>query len=594
MSTPYLNRGESIVMTTHRVSVGTVLFDALLTNERLILMDSRYTRFEPRMIHFPAIISVKGGKVPTGEPAIILTLAEPSDLSGSEQVNLIFSQLPGEQRKHERELWVRKIIELVIIAREKAAQKKIVPTRKKSGMQPSVRRWVAPEPLRPHSSVIKPDSLPPPVVVVSEEPDSLEFFLEEESPGEPEPPEEERTGIPPAPEILPAAVETVGAPESDTELPEPVTIVEAQPEEPASAYENPAEDDQTNWEEKPGAGLSISKENTPVESPPAAVQGSPALPEPAEDIGPSVSFASMVLAVTQSLKSHTDSQEQPDADRSSLPDTIEPAQIAVDEIPVHDTSSTENHEVAEYQSVTGTNPVPDPGLSKEPGTITTPAVRKPVRELPGTYTPDIPDTGIGTGPQEIMPRARTPGSQKSVQASRGGRPVIIAGALVLAALLLLLAGGIIFLSHYPFHAGENQMVITTPAITVAPAPSPGPVTVPQTGAYINVIYPGTFVGTIGNPGFLHQVSGTGNRTFPVLMITSIIQATIRKQDNYGEALTVEIYDNSTLLSRQTVRVPMGEINLLIDTKTGKPPGMKPGTTPADNRTLPGNGPMVYY
>ena len=594
MSTPYLNRGESIVMTTHRVNVGAILFDAMLTNERLILMDSRYTRFEPRMIHFPAIISVKGGKVSTGEPAIILTLDEPSDLSGSEQVNLIFSQLPGEKRKHERELWVKKLIELVIIVREQAAQKKIVPIRKKSGLQPSVRRWVAPEPPRPHSSVIKLDSLPPQVVVISEEPDSLEFFLEEEPPEEPERSEEERVGVSLAPEILPATVETVDEPESNTELPEPVTIVEEQPEEHGSADEKPSEDDQTSPDEMPRPELFLFSENTPVESEPASVQGSPTLPELAENSGSSVSFASTVLAATESLKSYTDSNKQPDADRSSLPDTTEPAQIAVAEIPVHDISSTENHEVTEYQSMTGKSPISDPGLRKEPPAIPIPPVRTPVRELPGTYTPDIPDTGIETRIQEIMPQARNPESQKSVQASRGIRPAIIAGVLVFIALLLL-AGGILFIMHYPLgYTGNNQKETFTPIISITPAPSPAPVTLPQTGAYVNVIYPGTFAGTIGNPGFLHEISGTGNRTFPLLMITSIIQTTIQKQDNYGDPLTVEIYNNSTMLSRQTVTAPMGGINLLIDTKTGKPPGMKPYTTPAGTRTLPANGSLVYY
>ncbi len=588
MSTPYLNRGESIVMTTHRVSVGTVLFDAMLTNERLILMDSRYTRFEPRMIHFPAIISVKGGKVPTGEPAIILTLDESSDLSGSEQVNLIFSQLPGEQRMHERELWVKKIIGLVVIAREKAAQKKIIPTRKKSGMQPSIRRWVAPEPLRPHSSVIKSGPQPPPVVVVSEGPDSLEFFLEEEPPEKPEPPEEESLSVPPAPEILSAAVETMVAPESDTKLPEPVTIAEAQPEEPQPAHQKPAEDDLTQWDKIPGAAPSISTENIPVESSTATGKGLPS-----EDQEPSVSFASTVLAAVQSM-SHMDSQ-QPDVERSALPDTIEPAQNAAAEIPVLDASSAEYRKVAEDQrNIPAKSPSDDPGLQKEPGAIPTPTVRTPVRELPGTYTPDIPETGITAGEQEIMLPARSPNLEKNMQASYGSRPIIIAGALVFAALLLLLAGGILFLSYSPFHTGDNQIAITTPAITVVPAPSPAPSTIPQTGVRVNVIYPGTFAGTVGNPGFLHEVSGTGNRTFPVLMITNIIQATIQKQDNYGDPLTVEIYNNSTLLSRQTVTAPMGGINLLIDIKTASAPGMKPGKAQATNRTLPGNGSLVYY
>ena len=87
MSVPYLNRGESIVLTTHRVSVGSVLFDAMLTNQRLILMDNRSDNSEPEIIPFSEIVTVKGGKASTGEPAIILTLTEPKTFSDSGQAS---------------------------------------------------------------------------------------------------------------------------------------------------------------------------------------------------------------------------------------------------------------------------------------------------------------------------------------------------------------------------------------------------------------------------------------------------------------------------------------------------------------------------
>ena len=190
MSAPYLNRGESIILTTHRVSAGSVMYDALLTNERLILMDSRYTRFEPRMIHFPAIISVKGGKVPTGEPAIVLILDEPDKVSGSAQVDLIFTQQPGEQRMEERKLWVRKIIELVVSARERVVQTP-VPLRKKTGMHPTVRRWVAPEPARPHTSAEESAS-PPRRVIVTPDEEDLPVFNRADLSREPEDPAIER------------------------------------------------------------------------------------------------------------------------------------------------------------------------------------------------------------------------------------------------------------------------------------------------------------------------------------------------------------------------------------------------------------------
>jgi hypothetical protein len=111
---------------------------------------------------------------------------------------------------------------------------------------------------------------------------------------------------------------------------------------------------------------------------------------------------------------------------------------------------------------------------------------------------------------------------------------------------------------------------------------------------VEVIYPGLFAGSIGNPGSLHRVSGTGNRTFIVLMTTDLVQATIQKQDDYGDPLTVAIHNNSTLLAQKTITAPRGEIDLLIDTKTSSPPGMVSETPSAGTSTLPGNGTLVYF
>lgn len=566
MSTPYLNRGESIILTTHRVSVSSVLFDMMLTNERLILIDSRYTRFEPRMIFFPAITTVKGGKISTGEPAIVLTLEEPSDLSGSEQVNLIFNQQPEEQRKHERDLWIKKIIELVIIAREHAVRKNTVPARKKTGIQPSVRRWEAPEPLRPHSSVIAPIPPPPAIIVTSEEPDSPELVPKERPVEEPQPPEEKRPGVP-APEIVPAPGAPAFALEEESKIPEPDILPEAQPEEPLPPlHEVPAGEELTLPEGMINPEPCIVLGNTSAESLSAAIPETPAVSQPVDETGSSVPFSSTVLAAVQSLKSQTASQ-QPDVDISFLPDTSESAQIAVAEIQEPDLTLSETLKISQNHGFTTPAPVPDAEQHVVPHMLQNSPLPGQSKELPKPSAPDI---------------------QKNTQPSRAERPVIITGALILIALIGMF-GGIYLLSQYPLdHSGDNPAVTITPAITVRQTIPPAPVTVPQTGIRVNVIYPGTFTGTVGNPGLLHQVSSTGNRTFSILMTTSIIQATIQKQDNSGDALTVEIYDNSTLLSHKTITAPMGEINLLIDTETGRPPGMTNDTIPG------GSGPLIYY
>ena len=174
MADTYLNSGETIILTTPRISVGSAIFDMMLTTRRIILVDNRYARFEPQMIPFSTILTVKGGKIPTGEPVISISCSDTDSPDESTATNLIFSQQPAEQRKQERDLWVKKIIELVISARQNSIDSDSLPADQDTGMRPSVRRWIAPDHLRPHSSVIK---TPPEVTEVVVTQDDLDTSL---------------------------------------------------------------------------------------------------------------------------------------------------------------------------------------------------------------------------------------------------------------------------------------------------------------------------------------------------------------------------------------------------------------------------------
>ncbi len=61
---PYLESGESIILTTDRIRVNSVQYDMLLTTRNLILVDVGHTRFQPLMYPLLSILSVKGGKPP--------------------------------------------------------------------------------------------------------------------------------------------------------------------------------------------------------------------------------------------------------------------------------------------------------------------------------------------------------------------------------------------------------------------------------------------------------------------------------------------------------------------------------------------------
>jgi len=552
MSVPYLNRGESIVLTTHRVSLDSAVYDAMLTNERLILMDSMNDRIEPKILAFLSIITVKGGRASSGDPAIVLTLEEPNSFTGSGRASIIFTQNPGEKRKHERELWVKELIQLVIKAREREAQKEVVPTGKKTGIQPSVRRWEAPEPLRPHSSVTGPSpQTPEPVVITDEEPDPIEFFLEAHTanaggqiPARFEDPQNAVSAVPPP----------VREDGPDHEVPVDAREIRQEPEpvpEDSPADETVSPD--------PFAGIRIS----------------PPQPEPVKEYESHESFTGIVEAAAGSLQAGNQDEKIPMTEIPPETDSQEPEPAYSQEPVIRKTASPKD-----IHSVGNRSTLPPP---------LTPGEK---REMPGTYTPEIPVPIIIA--DDDGPEKTGPGRETMTGTAPKRMPVAVIAAVILVALITLLGATFLISIYFQESPYDNTVVTIAPSAHVTQEPVIVPADTQPTGVRVRVIYPHQFTGTIGNPGLVRQVSGTGNQVFPVLMTKSVVQATVQKQDYSGDTLTVEIYENSTLLASRSVTAPMGEVNLLIDTTTAAAPGMSTETLSTDGRSLLGNGSLIYY
>ncbi len=160
MDSPYFERGESIILTTDRVSINSAQYDVLLTTRYLILVDVRYARFQPQKIPLLAILSVKGGKTSTGDLVITLYFSDTS-LTGSGQMNLIFSQYPGEQRDRERDEWLKNLMERIVAVRQETIGSKTITPEQGIGIRPVTRHTIAPEMQPPHTTVI--DIRPEPV-----------------------------------------------------------------------------------------------------------------------------------------------------------------------------------------------------------------------------------------------------------------------------------------------------------------------------------------------------------------------------------------------------------------------------------------------
>ena len=62
MGSPYLSSNESIILSTNNVIVNTVPAEAILTNERLMLIDTRHAELRPQDIPFHAIETVTIGE----------------------------------------------------------------------------------------------------------------------------------------------------------------------------------------------------------------------------------------------------------------------------------------------------------------------------------------------------------------------------------------------------------------------------------------------------------------------------------------------------------------------------------------------------
>jgi hypothetical protein len=118
MGSPYLSADESIILSTHDLVINTVPAEAILTNQRLMLVDKTHPRHLPQDIPFAAIETVTIGENSTSDPIISLSIATPD---GTRQpLGIVFPQGPRARRMTERDEWATRIRELSVIAQHDA------------------------------------------------------------------------------------------------------------------------------------------------------------------------------------------------------------------------------------------------------------------------------------------------------------------------------------------------------------------------------------------------------------------------------------------------------------------------------------------
>lgn len=537
MGSPYLSKGESITLTTHRVDVESVPYDVMLTTHRLTLIDSRYARFEPLMIAFEDILTVKSGTASTGEPVIILTYTGADE--SAHVMNLVFLQQAGEHRKDERDIWVKKLMESIIAGRERTAEADAETAPEPGPMKASIRRWVAPEGISLHTpfAVQEPDQ-PEFTIIPDEEGDLLEGKnLQTPAPDRELPDPQDSTG--PEEEPVPAAPEVTGT------------------SRPAPEYDYGITEDEGDTAFTPVPGEDpdpLQKFQTIVipfaslEKPDASIPPSGKIQEEPQKIS-----EDLILAGARSF------------------DRKEPAEDGIDE-----ESRPDRQAGMDFPSEieTGTPAAAAPASSQ--------AEEKAACEDPGETISREEGLPAGSGISETAGTPMPPAEEQKAERkepgppgrTKAGGPRVVTILLILIAVLVLAGIGIIVFS-YSGIPGADQGSSAIPAVTQKPAATPAVLTIPAIGAGFRVTYDGDFAGTVGNPAQMKPVTGTGDIFYPVQEYNGIVQASIQKRDNSGRTLTIEVYNNAKMIYTRNVSTPGGSLDILLDTRSGTIAGMTP-------------------
>jgi hypothetical protein len=117
MGNPYLNRDESIILTTHNVSFNSIVTEIIFTNQRLILFDSRHAQFRYQTIPLATIETVMIREDAEGNPLIFLSISPLTPDSPPQSRELTFSKQAGGDRKQECVDWVKQLKEQIATVR---------------------------------------------------------------------------------------------------------------------------------------------------------------------------------------------------------------------------------------------------------------------------------------------------------------------------------------------------------------------------------------------------------------------------------------------------------------------------------------------
>jgi len=514
MGYPELDQDESIILETRNVKFKSISLDAILTNKRIILIDSKKNVLPPQDIPLTSIRIVEMGENAIRDPFLLLIL---STVTGEKrQLVITFSRLAGAERKRECNEWVKKLDSL--------------------------------------REAIVPDSYPADIPVQAEEP---EITPEVSAPA----PAPTRTVI--------AGTRPV---KKKIEISRPLSkIIEKSPVSPVpvetsslpsgtfcsrcgnrvplnSTFCNHCGTPIVHVPEKAAAqqpaAPSVKVTIQPPVSPPAEQQNRPidrvihSIEPLIEDSVPRTQSAPLVQ------KNAPEQKAEPPVPAPPVP---EPEQDPTPQVnwPVLSTSGSPMIPAKELEAAEPEIPPPPPAPVPEGG--------KPNYRM-------ITLIGIAII-AIIIGIVLLPGLTSSPAGGTGSN-------LTTPAITTLATPSPATIPKTP----------VTPVITTPVTPAQVTVLIPQNGVWVRVTYPGTYTGAIGMPGDLHASTDSGDRFYQISTTNGTVAVALQKTDGSSDKLNVEIYKNGVLVKQASTIAPKGELEFQFDLKSVSSGGPNPTTT----------------
>ncbi|MFA6225811.1 MAG: zinc ribbon domain-containing protein [Methanoregula sp.] len=540
MDIPELYNGETVILQAHNIKVKSVVFDAVLTNKRLILIDSKKGLIPPQEILIGTINTIDGGENAIRDP--ILTFAIFSQGGTARQMILTFPREASGERRRERDDWLKELKEQI------------------SSFDNSTEISETAEPEQ--------ESSPYPEIASPSYPDISGSSFQKKKVEITRP----RRNIIEAIPAMPRPIETTTLPIGSF----------------CSRCGNrvPPESVFCNRCGTPVAGSTEQSATAPpasISTPPvAAPSGVPQVQVPTQPI-----FGLGGDHKERTLEEVIHSIEPLIED--SVPRRCEPAPLVPRQYPAPppmvETPSVESPADAPQAEV------PAQSISGEPVPADAPSSS-------ASPVPSMPTPPVAPARPPRKPKFVTIAVVVIVIL------VAIAGIVIFSNSLGATPENTVVtptITPVPtvITATPTPVKTLTPVVTqeVILTPTPQPqVAIPPNGVWLRVTYPGKYSGTYGTPGSQATVGekNTGDQFFMISTIYGPVVASIQKLDGSADELVIEVYKKGISMDRKTTTAPKGIIYFQVDlkpTSTPKPvvtqivsPTITPGETSALNST----------